>query len=118
MIKCVPDCPYDKLLKQAEEKLQQQKESELHKCKEQNKTKERKLRILNKKVITLTIIATVAGTLIGKEALEFIGEWLGMLEGLNVGKGGSSSSLGIFPAPGTLAVFALYPLVCRTGRRK
>ena len=118
MIKCVPDCPYNKLLKQAEEKLQQQKESELHKCKEQNKTKERKLRILNKKVITLTIIATVAGTLIGKEALEFIGEWLGMLEGLNVGKGGSSSSLGVFPAPGTLAVFALYPLVCRTGRRK
>ena len=115
---CVPDCPYNKLLKQAEEKLQQQKESELHKCKEQNKTKERKLRDLNKKVITLTIVATVAGTLIGKEALEFIGEWLGMLEGLNVGKGGSSSSLGVFPAPGTLAVFALYPLVCRTGRRK
>ena len=89
----------------------------MHKCKEQNKTKERKLRDLNKKVITLTIIATVAGTLIGKEALEFIGEWLGMLEGLNVGKGGSSVT-GAFPAPGTLAVFALYPLVCRTGRRK
>jgi len=117
MIKCVPDCPYNKLLKQAEEKLQQQKESELHKCKELNKTKERRLKDLNKKVITLTIIATVAGTLIGKEALEFIGEWLGMLEGINIGKGGSSS-LGVFPAPGTLAVFALYPLVCRTGRRK
>ena len=118
MVKCVPDCPYNKLLKQAEEKLQQQKESELHKCKEQNKTKERKLRDLNKKVITLTIIATVAGTLIGKEALEFIGEWLGMLEGLNVGKGGSSSSLGIFPAPGTLAVFALPLFMGRSRRRK
>jgi hypothetical protein len=118
MVKCVPECPYNKLLKQAEEKLQQQKESELHKCKELNKTKERKLRDLNKKVITLTIIATIAGTLIGKEALEFIGEWLGMLEGLDIGKGSSSSSLGVFPAPGTMAVFALYPLVCRTGRRK
>jgi hypothetical protein len=118
MLKCTPDCEYKKLLEECEGKLQQQKESELHKCKELNKTKERKLRDLNKKVITLTIIATVAGTLIGKEALEFIGEWLGMLEGLNVGKGGSSSSLGVFPAPGTLAVFALYPLVCRTGRRK
>ena len=105
-------------MKEAEEKLQQQKNNELHKCKEQNKTKERKLRDLNKKVITLTIIATVAGTLIGKEALEFIGEWLGMLEGLNVGKGGSSSSLGVFPAPGTLAVFALFPFVGRAGRRK
>ena len=118
MVKCVPDCPYNKLLKEAEEKLQQQKNNELHKCKEQNKTKERKLRDLNKKVLTLTIVATVAGTLIGKEALEFIGEWLGMLEGLNIGKGGSGSSLGVFPAPGTIAVFALYPLVCRTGRRK
>ena len=118
MVKCVPDCPYNKLLKQTEEKLQQQKDSELHKCKEQNKVKERKLRDLNKKVITLTVIATVAGTLIGKEALEFIGEWLGMLEGLDIGKGGSSSSLGVFPAPGTLAVFALFPFVGRAGRRR
>ena len=117
MIKCVPDCPYNKLLKQAEEKLQQQKDSELHKCKERQKTKDRKIRELNKKVLTLTVIATVAGTLIGKEALEMIGEWLGLMESLNIGKGGSSSSLGVFPAPGTLAVFALYPLVCRTGRR-
>jgi hypothetical protein len=116
MIKCVPDCPYNKLLKQAEEKLQQQKESELHKCKELNKTKERRLRDLNKKVITLTIIATIAGTLIGKEALEVIGQWLGLLEDFNIGGGGDSA--GVFPAPGTLAVFALYPLVCRTGRRK
>jgi len=118
MVKCVPDCPYNKLLKQAEEKLQQQKENELHKCKEQNKVKERKLRDLNKKVITLTVIATVAGTLIGKEALEFIGEWLGLLEGLNIGKGGSGSSLGVFPAPGTMAVFALFPLLGGTRRRK
>jgi len=116
MVKCVPDCPYNKLLKQAEEKLQQQKESELHKCKELNKTKERKLRDLNKKVLTLTVIATVTATLIGKEALEFIGEWLGLLEGFNIG--GGNDTVGVFPAPGTLAVFALYPLVCRTGRRK
>ena len=116
MVKCVPDCPYNKLLKEAEEKLQQQKNNELHKCKEQNKLKERKLRDLNKKVITLTIVATVAGTLIGKEALEFIGEWLGLLEDFNIGGGGNS--VGVFPAPGTLAVFALYPLLCRTGRRK
>ena len=118
MVKCVPDCPYNKLLKETEEKLQRQKEGELHKCKEQNKIKERKLKDLNKKVLTLTIIATVAGTLIGKEALEFIGEWLGMLEGLDIGSGGRGNSIGIFPAPGTMAVFALYPLVCRTGRRK
>ena len=116
MIKCTPDCEYKKLLEECEGKRQQEKNNELHKCKEQNKLKERRLRDLNKKVITLTIIATVAGTLIGKEALEFIGEWLGMLDGLNVGKG-SSSSLGVFPAPGTMAVFAL-PLFMGRTRRK
>lgn len=118
MIECTKDCKYKKLLEECQGKRQQEKNNELHKCKEQNKVKERKLRDLNKKVITLTVIATVAGTLIGKEALEFIGEWLGMLEGLDIGKGGSSSSLGVFPAPGTLAVFALFPFVGRASRRK
>ena len=109
------NCPYGNLLKEAEQKLQQQKNSELHKCKEQNKAKERKLRELNKKVVALTVIATVAGTLIGKEALEFIGEWLGMLEGFDIG--GGDNTVGVFPAPGTLAVFAL-PLFMGRTRRK
>ena len=117
MIECNPNCKYKKLLEECEGKRQQEKTSELIKCREQNKVKEKKLRVLNKKVLTLTIIATIAGTLIGKEALEMIGGWLGLLEGLNIGKGGNSMT-GVFPAPGTLAVFALYPLVCRTGRRK
>ena len=116
MVKCVPDCPYNKLLKEAEEKLQQEKNNELYRCKELNKTKERKLRDLNKKVITLTIIATVAGTLIGKEALELIGQWLGLLEDFNIGSGGSNS-VGVFPAPSTLAVFGLVFLF-PTPRRK
>ena len=115
--KCVDDCPYRNLLKEAEQKLQQEKNNELHRCKEQNKTKERKLKALNKKVLTLTIIATVAATLIGQEALEFIGEWLGMLEGFNVGRGGSDT-IGVFPAPGTLAVFALPLFMGRSRRRK
>ena len=109
MIECTPDCKYKKLLEECEGKRQQEKNSELHKCKEQNKVKERKLRDLNKKVITLTIIATVAGTLIGKEALEFIGEWLGLLEDFNIGSGGNAS-VGVFPAPSTLSIFALAAL--------
>jgi hypothetical protein len=103
-------------LEECEGKRQQEKTSELHKCKEQNKVKERKLKDLNKKVLLLTVIATVAGTLIGKEALEVIGQWLGLLDNFNLGGGGDT--VGVFPAPGTLAVFALYPLICRTGRRK
>jgi hypothetical protein len=117
MVKCVPDCPYNKLLKEAEDKLQQQKNNELHKCNERQKVKDRKIRELNKKVLTLTIVATVAGTLIGKEALEFIGEWLGMLEGVGIG-GGSRDTAAVLPAPGTLAVFALFPLLSGTRRRK
>ena len=116
MIECTPNCKYKKLQEECEGKRQQEKSSELHKCKEQNKLKERKLKDLNKKVITLTIIATIAGTLIGKEALEFIGEWLGMLEGFDIG--GGRETVGVFPAPGTLAVFALFPLLGRTRRRK
>jgi len=111
------NCPYGNLLKEAEQKLQQEKNNELHRCKEQNKAKERKLKALNKKVLTLTIIATVAGTLIGKEALEFIGEWLGMLEGFDIG-GGGRETVGVFPAPGTLAVFALPLFMGRSRRRK
>ena len=126
--KCVDDCPYRNLLKEAEQKLQQEKNNELHKCREQNKVKERKVRELNKKVLTLTIIATIAGTLIGKEALEFIGEWLGltgmlfatliplMLEGFKIGNGNKTA--GVFPAPGTMAVFALFPLLSNGRRRK
>ena len=117
MIKCTPDCEYKKLLEECEGKRQQEKTSELVKCKEQNKLKERRLIDLNKKVITLTVIATVAGTLIGKEALEVIGEWLGLLEDFNVG-GGGDYTVCVLPAPGALAVFALYPFVCRAGRRK
>jgi len=116
MIECTPNCKYKKLLEECEGKRQQEKSSELHRCKEQNKVKERKLRDLNKKVITLTIIATVAGTLIGKEALEVIGQWLGLLDDWNLGGGGNT--VGVFPAPGTLAVFALYPFICRARRRK
>ena len=116
MVECNLNCKYKKLLEECQGKRQQEKTSELHKCKEQNKVKERKLRDLNKKVITLTIIATVAGTLIGKEALELIGQWLGLLEDFNIG-GGGGNSVGVFPAPGTLAVFAL-PLFMGRTRRK
>ena len=118
MIECTPDCKYKKLLEECEGKRQQEKTSELHKCKEQNKVKERRLRDLNKKVLTLTIVATVAGTLIGKEALEFIGQWLGLLDDFNIGGGGGDNTVSVRPAPGALAVFALYPFVCRAGRRK
>lgn len=115
MVECTPNCEYKKLLEECEGKQQQEKNSELHKCKEQNKVKERRLKDLNKKIITLTIIVTVAGTLIGKEALEVIGEWLGLLEDFNIG--GGDTTTGVFPAPGTLGIFAL-ALLFPVRRRK
>jgi len=108
MIECTPDCKYKKLLEECEGKRQQEKTSELHKCKEQNKVKERRLKDLNKKVLLLTVITTVAATVIGEEVLEFIGEWLGLLEDFNIG--GGNTVTGVFPAPGTLGVFALAAL--------
>ena len=109
MIECTPDCKYKKLLEECEGKRQQEKTSELHKCKEQNKVKERRLKDLNKKVLLLTVITTVAATVIGEEVLEFIGEWLGLLEDFNLGGGGNTAT-GVFPAPSTLGVFALAAL--------
>ena len=41
MIECTPDCKYKKLLEECQGKQQQEKNNELHKCKEQNKLKER-----------------------------------------------------------------------------
>lgn len=108
MIECTPDCKYKKLLEECQGKQQQEKNNELHKCKEQNKLKERRLRDLNKKVLLLTVITTVAATVIGEEVLKFIGEWLGLLEDFNLG--GGNTATGVFPAPGTLGVFALAAL--------
>ena len=116
-MECNPDCKYKKLLEECEGKRQQENTTELHKCRERHKVKDKKLKALNKKVLTLTIIATIAGTLIGKEALDFISTWLGLLEGFNIG-GGSSDTVGVFPAPSTVAVFALYPFICGTRKRK
>ena len=116
MIECTPNCEYKKLLEECEGKRQQEKSSELHRCKEQNKVKERKLRDLNKKVLLLTVIATVAATVVGEEVLKFIGEWLGLFEGFNIGGGGNTTT-GVFPAPGTLGIFAL-ALLFPVRRRK
>ena len=97
-MECNPDCKYKKLLEECEGKRQQENTTELHKCRERHKVKDKKLKALNKKVLTLTIIAT-------------------MLEGFNIG-GGSSDTVGVFPAPSTVAVFALYPFICGTRKRK
>ena len=117
MIECTPDCKYKKLFEDCEGKRQRGSESELVRCNERQKVKDKKIKELNKKILLLTIISTVAATLIGKEALEFIGEWLGMLESVGIG-GGENKTASIVPAPGALAVFALPLLMGKSRRRK
>ena len=78
---------------------------DLQKCKEGHRSKDKKIKKLDKKVFILTLIAVGIGAVFGKEALDSVVEWL--------------ETVGDFKsAPGTLAVFALFPLFSGRRRRK
>ena len=94
----------------------QQLKSDLHECKRKNKAKDTKIKKLDKKIFVLTIIAVSIGAIFGKEVLDSIVEWME-----SVGDFSSAAdrmTTGVYPAPGTLAVFALYPFVSRSRKRK
>jgi hypothetical protein len=94
-----------------------QLKNDLHLCKQRNKTKDSKIKKLDKKVFILTVIAVGIGAIFGKEALDSITEWLGSLDDFKSATDNLTTG-GVFPAPGTLAVFALFPLLHNGRRRK
>ena len=94
----------------------QQLKNDLHKCKESQKFKDRKIKALDKKVFVLTAVAIGIGAIFGKEVLDQIVEWLDSVGSFKSGVNNLTSS--VYPAPGTLAVFALYPILARVKRRK
>ena len=51
MAECTKDCKYKKLWEECQDKRQQEKNNELHKCSERQKVKDKKIRELNKKNI-------------------------------------------------------------------
>ena len=95
----------------------QQLKSDLHECKQRNKAKEAKIKKLDKKVFILTVIAVGIGAIFGKEALDAIVEWMESIGDFNSATNNMMTG-GVHPSPGTLAVFALYPLIARRSRRR
>lgn len=91
----------------------------LKKCKETSKRSKKEVEALKKKVLTLTIIIAIVGTLIGKEGLDSVLEYFETLDKVKQSTtrliGASSNDFEILPpmqygsspAPATLGLFAL-----------
>ena len=75
---------------------------ELSECQKRHKSKDNRIKTLDKRVFILTLIAIGIGAVMGKETLDKIVEWIDSANGVRNGIDGL-----IFPAPGTLALFAL-----------
>tara|TARA_R100000234_G_scaffold97222_1_gene65556 strand:- start:369 stop:704 length:336 start_codon:yes stop_codon:yes gene_type:complete len=94
-----------------------QLKNELHLCRKSSDAKDRKIKALDKKVFILTAIAVGIGAIFGKEALDAIIEWMEKIGDFNSASNNMMTG-GVHPAPGTLAVFALYPLLARKSRKR
>lgn len=102
--------------------------SKLKKCEDKNRQKEKKIQKIEKKVLTLTLIVVIIGTLVGKEALDSIMDWLNSVnEVKSVIKDTISVNdpfimeypqvYGTSPGPATLAAFGCL-MFMPTRRRK
>ena len=90
--------------------------ADLRKCQEGSKSKDRKIKKLDKKVFVLTAIAVGIGAIFGKEVLDSITEWLGSMNSFNSNVNDLTGY--IVPSPGTLGVFAVAMLVTKPRRRR
>ena len=102
--------------------------SKLRKCEDKNKAKDKKIKKLEQKVLTLTLIAAIIGTLVGKEVVEEIIAWFDSANQIkaiiddvtvidNVPLIDNPKYYGISPAPSSLAIFGLYFLAPTRRRR-
>ena len=80
MVDKCPRCDdYDEVteeLKKEKENRERGAKDELRKCEDTNKSRNKKIKGLEKKILTITIIAVVAGTVLGKEVLDKIASYL------------------------------------------
>lgn len=94
-----PRCSdYDEVveeLKKEKDTREQKAKSELLKCEERHKKKDAKIKGLEKKILTITLIAVVAGTILGKD---FIDEIAGYFKSFNSVTDSASKLIGSAPA--------------------
>ena len=93
--------------------------SKLKKCEESKKRSKKELEALKKKVLALTIVVAIVGTLIGKEGIDKVLEYLETFDKVKqsttklIERTSHDSELplpiyfGTSPSPSTLGVFAL-----------
>tara|TARA_R100001082_G_scaffold97381_1_gene65245 strand:- start:210 stop:551 length:342 start_codon:yes stop_codon:yes gene_type:complete len=93
-----------------------QTKHELNECKKRGQSKDRTIKQLNKRVFILTAVAVGIGAIFGKEALDSITEWLGSVKAFKSSVQDLSGV--VVPAPGTLFLFALLPLMVKSRRRR
>ena len=88
---------------------------DLHKCQKNSQAKDKKLKVLNKRVFICTLIGVAIAAIFGKEALDALTEWIGSIKGFN-----NKLLTGeyIFPSPSALALFALAGLTSGSRKRK
>ena len=104
-----------------------QNASDLQKCREAGKKKDKKIKELEKKFLVLTITIAIVGTIIGKEFVDKLLELFETTERIqNVITLDQTPDYtipyppvygGISPSPSTLAVFGLFALMPRRRRR-
>jgi hypothetical protein len=79
MDKC-PRCDdYDEVveeLKKEKDTRERGAKDELRKCEEKNKSRDKKIKGLEKKILAMTIAAVVGGTIVGKDVLDKITEYI------------------------------------------
>ena len=92
-----------------------QTKHELNECKKRGQSKDRTIKQLNKRVFILTAVAVGIGAIFGKEALDSITEWLGSVKAFKSSVQDLSGV--VVPAPGTLAMLALLPLIGGSKKR-
>tara|TARA_R100000963_G_C4637553_1_gene101466 strand:- start:1298 stop:1648 length:351 start_codon:yes stop_codon:yes gene_type:complete len=92
---------------------------DLKKCKEARKRSKKEVEALKKKVLMLTIVVAIVGTLVGKEGLDNVLEYFETLDKVKqsttklIGSSNNDFEIlrpmpyGSSPAPSTLGVFAL-----------
>ena len=86
---------------------------DLNKCQKSNASKDKKMKVLNKRVFICTIVGVAIAAIFGKEALEALTEWIGSIRNFN------SATLGdlVFPSPGALGLFVVAGLTGGTRKR-
>ena len=92
--------------------------SKLKKCEDRNKSKEKKIKELEKKLLTLTLVAAIIGTIVGKEAVDSVLEYFTTFNEVkssivDITSNNTDWSIdppvyyGVSPAPSSIAVVGL-----------